>query len=82
MFEWVQKRLLSYANMIGSSTEGAFLKSLRYNKNSSGPKMEPCGTPTFRYTIFISTILMNLNVLQVVRKITLNPCVIPISNTM
>ena len=33
--------------VIGSSTEDAFLRSLTYNKNSSGPKMEPCGTPHF-----------------------------------
>ena len=53
MFEWVLKRLVSSANIIGSSTEDVFLRSLTYNKNSSGPKMEPCGTPHF----------INLNVL-------------------
>ena len=37
--------LVSSANIIGSSTEDAFLRSLTYNKNNSGPKMEPCGTP-------------------------------------
>ena len=39
--------LVSSANIIGFSTEDAFLRSLTYNKNSSGPKMEPCSTPHF-----------------------------------
>ena len=39
--------LVSSANIIGSSTEDAFLRSLTYNENSSGPKMEPCGAPYF-----------------------------------
>ena len=47
MFEWVWKRLVSSAKIIGPSTEGAFLRSFTYNKNSNGPKMEPCGTPQF-----------------------------------
>ena len=47
MSEWVWKRLVSSANVIGPSTEGAFLRSLTYNKNSNGPKMELCGTPHF-----------------------------------
>ena len=38
---------MSSVNIIGSSTEDAFLRSLTYNKNSSGPKMEPCGTSHF-----------------------------------
>ena len=35
MFDWVQKRLVSSANIIGSSTEDA----LAYNNISSGPKI-------------------------------------------
>ena len=39
--------MVSSANIIVSSTDDAFLRSLTYNKNSSGPKMDPCGTPNF-----------------------------------
>ena len=70
--------LVSSANIIGSSAEDTFLRSLIYNKNGNGPKMELCGTPH----LFNSVIFINLNVLQVARKITLNPCVIPISYTV
>ena len=41
----------SSANIIGSSTENAFLRSLTNNKNSSGHKIEPCGTPHFTHNI-------------------------------
>ena len=61
----------------GSNTDDAFLKSLTFNKNRSGPKKEPCGTPHFT-AIFSYTVFINMNVLQAVGKITLNPCVIPI----
>ena len=39
--------LASSANIIGITKEDAFLRSLTCNKNSSGPKMEPCGNPDF-----------------------------------
>ena len=31
--------------MIGSNKFDAFFRSFTYSKNSSGPSIEPCGTP-------------------------------------
>ena len=41
--------LVSSANIIGSSTEDAFLTSLTYNKNSRGPKLLKTITSDFVY---------------------------------
>ena len=51
---------MSSANIIGSSTEDAFLRTLTYNKNSSGPKIEPCGTPHFttQYSVLLSSSIL------------------------
>ena len=38
--------------MIEANTFDAFFRSITYNENSSGPSIEPCGTPH----IIISTI--------------------------
>jgi len=42
-----QKAFVSSANKISLSTAEALGRSLIYNKNSSGPRFEPCGTPIF-----------------------------------
>ena len=57
MLEWVWIRLVSSANIIGTSTKDAFLRLLTYNKNNSGPKIEPSGTPHFttQYSVLQSS---------------------------
>ena len=41
----VKKKLVLSANIIGSNMFEAFFKSSTYQRNRSGPKIEPCGTP-------------------------------------
>ena len=40
-----QKKLVSSANIIGTSTFGELGRSFTYNKNNSSPSIEPCVTP-------------------------------------
>jgi len=39
--------LVSSANIIHLRTFVVELKSFMYNRNKSGPRIEPCGTPHF-----------------------------------
>ena len=47
MFQWVEKRLVTSANIIGSNMQDLFLRSLTCHKNSNGPEMEPRCPPHF-----------------------------------
>ena len=40
-----QKMLVSSANNINSAKSDTLLKSLMYNKNNNGPRIDPWGTP-------------------------------------
>ena len=40
-----KKKLVSSANIIGTSTFEELGRSFTYNKNSNGPSIEPFGTP-------------------------------------
>ena len=37
--------LVSSANNIGNNKDDTFTMSFTYNKNNSGPAIDPCGTP-------------------------------------
>ena len=53
---WEKKILESSANKIKDKTLEDLQKSLIYIRKSSGPKIDPCGTPQF--TIFVSELVL------------------------
>ena len=43
--------LVSSANKTERLVVDTAVKSLMYNKNSNGPKIDPCGTPHFTFSL-------------------------------
>ena len=58
---WLKKRLVWWANIIGSNKQDAFGRSLTYTRNRSGPSTDPSGMPQVTYLgsiLLFSTISM------------------------
>ena len=63
VFEWVNRILVSSAKIIGAEVLFMILgRSFMYIKKSSGPKIEPCGTPQLTLAQFQNLLLSSLSV--------------------
>ena len=47
----IQNILVSPANKTDRLVVDTVVKSLMYNKNSNGPKLDPCGTPHLTFSL-------------------------------
>ena len=58
---WKKTTFVSSANKTSSNTLEVLQISFIYNKNSSGPKIEPCGTPHWSNNIAGRTMAIKMN---------------------